>query len=181
MQHLLVERTPSIDVGELNRWGAFSGHPMRFPFLSLTTRRFKIEYRESNWPTHRRSQIIPVVWTRCHFGGMRPWFICPCEKRVAKLYPGVLGFYCCRKCGNVTYRSQQQGRKSRLYRKAQEIRRLLQDEGRPGVSALPERPRGMHRKTFGRLLVSLEDIERELIGGNGFRPRPRRGRTQCWR
>ena len=106
MQHFLIERTRSINVGELNREGAFSGCPMRFPFLGLTTRRFKIEYRGSNWPRDRRSQIIPVIWTRCHFGGMRPWLVCLCEKRVAKLYPGIFGLFCCRKCGNLAYQSQ---------------------------------------------------------------------------
>jgi hypothetical protein len=39
MKHRLVERTYSIDVGELNREGAFSGRPMRFPFQGLTTGR----------------------------------------------------------------------------------------------------------------------------------------------
>ena len=94
MQHFLIERTHSINVGELNREGALSGCPMRFPFLGLTTRRFKIEYRGSNWPRdHRRSQIIPVIWTRCHFGGMRPWLVCLCEKRVAKLTPASSDFF----------------------------------------------------------------------------------------
>ena len=178
MQHFLIERTHSINVGELNREGAFSGCPMRFPFLGLTTRRFKIEYRGSNWPRDRRSQIIPVIWTRCHFGGMRPWLVCLCEKRVAKLYPGIFGFFCCRKCGNLAYQSQLRGRKSRLYRKAQEIRRLLQNEGRPGIDAFPKRPRRMHNKTFARQIALLENIENELIAGNGFRPRKRRDRTQ---
>jgi len=39
-------------------------------------------------------QRVPVVWTRCHLGGARPWFLCTedagdgqcCGRRVAKLY-----------------------------------------------------------------------------------------------
>jgi hypothetical protein len=46
MKHFLAERTHSIDVGELNREGAFSGRPMRFPFQGLTTGRFKIGFAD---------------------------------------------------------------------------------------------------------------------------------------
>src|SRR5689334_3558093 len=34
-------------------------------------------------------QIIKVAWTSCHYGGMRPWFMCPsqnCALRAAILY-----------------------------------------------------------------------------------------------
>jgi hypothetical protein len=173
MKRRLVERTHSIDVGELNREGAFSGRPMRFPFQGLTTGRFKAEFRRANWPRERRSQIIGVTWTRCHLGGMRPWFVCSCGKRTAKLYPGQFEFLGCRKCGNLAYQSQLRGRKSRLRRKAQEIRWRFWDRGRPGVDPLPERSMRMHRKTSVRLLAALEAIERELRGEGGIH-RPRR-------
>jgi hypothetical protein len=39
-------------------------------------------------------QCVPLVWTRCHLGGARPWFHCVayvggrlCGRRVVKLYP----------------------------------------------------------------------------------------------
>src|SRR5476651_267039 len=98
MKHSLVERTVSINVGELNRDGAFSEPPKWFPFLGLNTRRFKIEYRGPRWPEQRRSQSIAVTWTRCNFGGRRPWFICSCKKRVAVLFPGFLDLLLCRTC-----------------------------------------------------------------------------------
>ena len=81
----LVAHTSSVDVGELNRAGAFSGGPFWFPFRQLTTNKFSMEYSGSEWPEGRPAQMIPVRWTRCHFGGMRPWLVCPCGKRVAKL------------------------------------------------------------------------------------------------
>jgi hypothetical protein len=67
MKRSLVERTHSMDVGELNREGAFSGRPMRLPFLGLITQRFKVEARAPNWPKIRQTQIIQVSWTRCSF------------------------------------------------------------------------------------------------------------------
>jgi hypothetical protein len=176
MKHSLVERTVSIDVGELNRDGAFSEPPKWFPFLGLKTRRFKIEYRGYRWPRERSTQIIPVTWTRCHFGGRRPWFVCRCGKRAAKLYSGVLGLFGCRQCSEVAYQSQLWGRKRRLYRKAQEIRRRLWNEGRPGRDALPTRPPRMHRKTYGRFIATLENLEWELRKGGAYRPKSRRVR-----
>jgi hypothetical protein len=178
MRHLLTERTRSIDVGELNRDAAFSGTPMRFPILGLFTTRFKIEYRGSNWPIGRRSQIIRVIWARCNFGGTRPWFICHCEKRVAKLFSSYLGLYLCRKCANLNYLSQLRGRKSRLYNKAQKIRRLLQNEGRPGIDAFPMRSYRMHAKTFEQKITLLQDVENELIAGNRRKCRKQRDRTR---
>ena len=164
MKHRLVERTQSIDVGELNREGAFSGRPMRFPFQGLTTGRFKIEARGPSWPKIRPTQIIRVSWTRCHFGGMRPWLVCACGKRAAKLYQGEF-FYECRRCSNVAYQSQLRGRKSRLHRKAQEIRWRFWDRGRPGVDPLPERPRRMHRKASVRLFGCARRHRAGIDGG----------------
>ena len=102
MKHRLLERTHSIDVGELNREGAFAGRPMRFPFQGLTTGRFKIEARGLRRPKIRPTQIIRASWTRCHFGGSRPWLVCACGKHAAKLYQGEF-FYECRKCSNMAY------------------------------------------------------------------------------
>jgi hypothetical protein len=50
------------------------------------------------------TQTIPIHWAKCHFGGERPWFNCPCEsegkscgRRVAMLY-WVDGCLACRRC-----------------------------------------------------------------------------------
>ena len=52
--------------------------------LTYHTRRF----RTDEWKTI--NQRIPIVWTDCHFGGRRPWFVCSvysdgqyCGRRVA--------------------------------------------------------------------------------------------------
>lgn len=60
-----------------------------------------------------RSQRIPIVWASVHFGGLRPWLVCPvspegveCGRRCGRLFlvGGKLG---CRKCHQLTYRSSQ--------------------------------------------------------------------------
>jgi hypothetical protein len=85
-------------------------------------------------------QGIRVSWTRCHFGGFRPWLHCPhCERRVARLFKGFAG-YCCRACcGNPIYETQRRSRKGRAYLQAYRIRQRL-GGSRPVVDAIPPRP-----------------------------------------
>jgi hypothetical protein len=78
-----VESLSFIDVNELNRLGAFA-HPMVFPFMGLRTSRNLIEYQGPKWSSGRPPQQIPIQWTRCTYGGARPWFTCLCGKRVGK-------------------------------------------------------------------------------------------------
>ena len=103
MSRLTVESLSHIDVNELSRLGAFE-HPMEFPFMGLQTSRHVIEYRGTKWPVDRPPQQIPIQWTRCTFGGERPWFVCPCGERVGKLYRGN-AWLGCRHCAEATYES----------------------------------------------------------------------------
>jgi len=95
---------------------------------------------------------VPIVWTRCHFGGRRPWFQCPntrCQRLCSKLYL-YGGYFICRQCTGLGYRSQREDDSDRLMRKARRIRRRL------GVSMnlsepIWRKPKGMHYRTFERL------------------------------
>jgi hypothetical protein len=60
-----------------------------------------------------------LVWTSCHYGGQRPWFLCPgvmhgrvCGRRVAILY-GAGRYFLCRHCYGLTYESQREDRATR--------------------------------------------------------------------
>lgn len=172
---ITVERLSFIDVNELNRLGAFAC-PMEFPFMGLRTSRHLIEYREPKWPADRPSQRIQVQWTRCTYGGARPWLTCLCGSRVGKLYHGS-GCLGCRRCAEAIYESQRKSRKGRLHLKATRIRARLGDYGRPGIDPFPPRPFGMQRKIYDRFRMRSEIIECELIQGGIYRPRPRR---QWW-
>jgi hypothetical protein len=108
-------------------------------------------------------QRVPITWTNCHFGGRRPWFVCSvrvdgkhCGRRVAVLYLGG-ELFACRSCYRLVYESQQ----SPLFRNircAQKIRIRL--GGIPDPSApFPERPRGMHTRTYWRLRDKAEAAE----------------------
>lgn len=62
--------------------------------------------------------VIPVVSTRCNYGGQRWWFICPlvvngqiCQRRCRIVYmsPGA-EYFGCRECHRLTYESRQRHR-----------------------------------------------------------------------
>lgn len=129
------------------------------------------------WPKDKHPQLIRLEWTRCNFGGRRPWFICPfCEKRVGKLYQ-ILGGISCRKCGNLGYVSQCMGKTRRRQIRAERIRRLMGDEGRPAVAALPDRPQGKHHKTHQNKCLELHAIEAGINPKYRYNPR----RKSRWR
>jgi hypothetical protein len=96
-------------------------------------------------------QNIPVSWTKCHLGGLRPWMHCPyCEKRVAKLYRGLGGYFCRACIGNPIYASQSKSAQGRRHFHACKLRLHLNGEASL-TAPFPERPRGMHRRTYERL------------------------------
>ena len=107
-------------------------------------------------------QFVPITQTDCRLGGERPWFICSarsggnyCGRRVAVLY-GAGELFACRHCNGLAYASQQQSPRDRNLRVAQKIR--LQLGGSPSVfDAFPDRPKGMHQRTYLRLRVRAEN------------------------
>lgn len=74
--------------------------------------------------TETLDYCVEIATTRCNFGGVRRWFVCPavkdgipCGRRVGKLYlPPGGKYFGCRTCYNLTYRSCQEhdGRVSAL-------------------------------------------------------------------
>jgi hypothetical protein len=173
---LIVERLSSLDVNHLHRLGAFKeGRTMWYPAMGIRTSRNLVEYFHARSPADRPPQRIPVQWTRCTFGGARPWLTCLCGRRVGKLYYGN-GFLGCRPCGEMHYSSQNAGPRRRLYIKAQRIRRRLGDyDGRPARDAIPSRPYKMQRRTYARLRRQVEMIEHQLRQGRRpYTPRYRK-------
>jgi hypothetical protein len=101
-------------------------------------------------------QRVPLVWTRCHLGGARPWFRCsvsvsgrPCGRRVAKLY--LRGHvFACRQCCGLAYASQSENPRYRAISRVQKIRMRLGGSANL-LKPFPKKPRGMHRMTYYRL------------------------------
>jgi hypothetical protein len=107
-------------------------------------------------------QRVSVSWTKIHFGGERPWFHCPhCQRRFARLYEGLSGYFCRACVGNPIYASQALSAESRAHFQACKLRLHL--GGQASLSApFPERPRGMQRRTYERLRREGMALEAQL-------------------
>jgi hypothetical protein len=93
---------------------------------------------------------LPITWTACHFGGRRPWFVCAlCGTRRAVIF--IAGEHvACRCCFGLAYASQHEPVGQRGLMKAQNIRMRL--GGSPSmIDKFPDRPKGVHEKTFRSL------------------------------
>jgi len=119
-------------------------------------------------------QRVALTWTACHLGGRRPWFSCSaytggryCGRRVAVLYlAGKL--FACRRCHGLAYESQQESLWCRGLGRAQKIRMQLGGSPNP-LEAFPDRPKGMHRKTYDRRRRAHDLAEQKgLMGAMQF-------------
>lgn len=96
-------------------------------------------------------QVVPVVRTACHFGGSRPWFLCPCcRRRVGKLFLRWRRF-ACRHCQQVSYASQSEDDMGRAWRAQYKLEAKLGENGR--------RPKGMRWATYERIFDGIEKCE----------------------
>jgi hypothetical protein len=171
--HGTVEYFQSFDVYVLYRMGALREPLVSYPMVSfrwpslvrLTANRWRVDV-QFRWGA---VQTVPVVWTRCHFGGGRPWYKCQCDRRVGKLYSTGASLRC-RRCLDLWYSSQRRGAKSRRYLRALKLRLRLN-----GIASLrapfPPRPKRMHRKTYARLRQLGERLEQDLRDNPRFRDR----------
>ena len=117
---------------------------------------------DSEWkPVDQR---ISITWTDCHFGGRRPWCLCPCCGRCAGLLYSVSSLFSCRQCNGLAYRSQRALPRHRAISRARKIRRRLGGSASV-MDEFPERPKGMHMKTYNRLRRSYERFDGEFSSG----------------
>jgi len=85
--------------------------------------------------------IIKITHTSCNFGGRRMWFLCPrCDKRAAIIFTKDR-VWACRTCLQLTYRSQCDGRISRLQKR--------QVKAETDLARISSR-KGIHKKTRRR-------------------------------
>lgn len=116
-------------------------------------------------------QTIALTYTPCNYGGWRPWFICPgegggvaCGRRVSKLYWGG-SLFLCRHCLDLGYASQRTPAAERALRKARRLQNKIGEcrdiFGNP--APFPDKPKGMHWKTYDRLYEQYCAAEREQL------------------
>lgn len=102
-----------------------------------------------------------IEWTPCNYGGARPWFVCPdCGRRAAKLYAARIPFTC-RRCVDLAYDTQRESNIEHVTRKFREARVRLGGSPVLTESMSCARPKGMHHRTYHRLLQELLEAARE--------------------
>jgi hypothetical protein len=119
------------------------------------------------------SYLVPLEYTECNFGGVRPWFQCPthaggCGRRAGKLYSPPRGDrYLCRECHDLAYRSSRTSgddlerakhRYQKAFAKADAENRTPHPNNAP---FLPDRPKGMHHDTFEDLVADVRAAREE--------------------
>src|SRR5665647_1842182 len=98
-----------------------------------------------------------------HFWRIQSMVLCPqCRRRVAILYcPSVIA---CRQCYRLTFRSQRENFLGRDFRRINKLRaRLNWPSG--VMHGVFSRPKGMHHKTFRRLMVTYRKLELAVLLG----------------
>lgn len=103
------------------------------------------------------NETVPFTYSRQHLGGQRRWFVClSCRRKCAVLYGGT--HYRCRNCWNLAYKSQHEAPYQRALSKAQTFRQRL--GGSPCTDdPFPEKPKGMHWRTYDRLAERGEALD----------------------
>lgn len=164
----------ALDVRSLHRAGALS--PGRVCTLSWKSRGVVVAsidvHAESPASVRLRYQAktagqleqkdyrVSIVWTPCHLGGERAWFLCPCcSRRVAKLFGGAV--FACRHCWNLNYASQQASKRDRASDRSWTLRQALGCDH--GFMCLPaeyiQKPKGMHWRTFEKKLEQIKQVD----------------------
>lgn len=112
-------------------------------------------YQGREWP-------VRFDYSKMRFEGQRRWLLCPaCEQRRLRLFIDV-DVLACRGCLGLVYESQREGRRRRMFRKAEKIRARL--GWAPGIiSPDGPKPHRMHMKTFRSLKSELDALTAALL------------------
>ena len=125
----------------------------------MTDSALRLRYSANGEP---KGYSVPVDWTRCHYGGRRPWLLCGgCGRRVAVLYLADTVFSC-RHCARLAYASQNETDFARHIRRRDKLRARL--NAPPGIEPILSKPPRMHWRTFERLCEAVDRAELDACG-----------------
>jgi hypothetical protein len=131
------------------------------PILTLSYR-----HRPWNHPAWNHvEEPIAIGTTSCHFGGTRPWLVCPrCQTRRGVLFCHE-GYFRCRICHNLAYTSSREDSMRRRVRRCRELQHRLRGGGFDhSILQVPDRPIGMSRNRYETLVYRLMGELRGFVG-----------------
>lgn len=123
----------------------------------------RLHYRRNDEPEDYR---VRLTTTQPNFGGLRWWFVCPAKRiNTAKLYlPNGGDWFASRQAYRLAYRSQNHSKWDRQAERAHELRRRI--GGPVGFDQpFPDKPKGMHWKTYNRICEEIESLEYQSMSG----------------
>ena len=130
-------------------------------------------------------QVICCYWRRAHYGGRYLMFLCgecgrPARVLYARYFSDCIWFFTCRTCVGITYQSTLGHRWDRSARRIEKLRVQLQWRANGSV---PIKPRGMHERTYQRILDMLASHEAIRKQGASYvrKYRPDQHRAHLWR
>ncbi len=143
--------------GSLSNWRWTDGRKGTTIILHAETGSLRVSYRLPIDSEYKDvADALVIVYVTCRLGGTRPYFTCPgtprggsCGERVAKLYLRH-GYFRCRRCHDLTYSSQSEGIRDRLWRRAHKIKKRLGGEC-DLLTGFPPKPTGMWWRTYEQL------------------------------
>lgn len=165
-----AETLPSISVTALRKSGLFEEPCMvYFQMRGLGVESGTLEISEVDrddlqmgWKFRRNSstiegcQSVNVIRTECHFGGDRRWLQCPrCDRKMGVLFLR-LNLFACRRCQQVTYKTQSKDACDRAWTKQRRIEQTLGENN--------EKPTSMRWTTYCKKLneISQCSLRRDL-------------------
>ena len=130
-------------------------------------------------------QVVGCYWRKARFGGRYLMFLCgQCRRPARVLYARYandrIWFFNCRRCTGIAYQSTMGHRWDRSARRVEKLRGQL-EWGKSGT--MPIKPRGMHEKTFQRILAMLayHEAVRNQGASYALKFRPDQHRAHLWR
>jgi hypothetical protein len=153
-----------VDVDELRRAG-FIGEPPTNWWVARN-RLYRAGIQPRSWNdtaiTLHDGQVLEIVWQPWHFGGRRASILCPCGRRVRKVFAGEFGPWRCRHCYDLDYETRQVVPWNRMLIKAQNFRLRL-----GGTSSIfdpfPPRPKGFHRRRYERMRLAHDQAAEKCL------------------
>lgn len=135
----------------------WSWHDMPLANIKLLMSTSFVRLRYSTIDGEMMDYPIYIDRTPCHYGGSRTWFLCPrCCRRAAVLFAGR--HFMCRQCHALAYAVENEGEQARLLRRANKLRGRINAPAAV-MTSLILKPKGMHQKTFNRILLEIEELD----------------------
>lgn len=136
-------------------WSWTSNHGMKSSISCIVSGdSLDLSYNRNSEPISYKVQLDR---TPCNYGGHRSWFKCPnCGKRVGVIYLSGK-YFICRICANLNYASSQESGNwnNEAMRRLRGIQTKLNCTDWSPMDCIyktPDRPKGMHQRTYNRLL-----------------------------